>query len=124
MKYTEEQVKKFLEKNNGEWMDLVEKKYVRKDVFERIRDLKIKGQKPNLEVDERELLKNPLNAFIRALTKQRNMWNKINHLAKDDDSREMSLKISDKYDAILKALRNQLNLNLINKDASSREDGQ
>ena len=111
MKYTEEQVRKFLEKNNDEWMNLVEKKYVRKDVFERIRDLKIKGQKPSLEVSEKELLRNPLNAFIIALTKQRNMWTKINNLAKDDDSREMALKISDKYDAILKALRNQLNLN-------------
>ena len=26
MKYTEEQVRKFLEKNNDEWMNLVEKK--------------------------------------------------------------------------------------------------
>lgn len=110
MKYTEKQLEEFIDKNNEIWLDLIEERYVRKDVFEQIRNLKIKGVKPSLEIMEKDLLKNPLQAFISALMKQRNQWTKINNLAKDDDSREMAFIISDKYDGILEELRSQLNL--------------
>lgn len=108
--YSEEKVKKFLEKNNQEWIDLVNKKYVKLDTFEKIRDMNIKGVKPSLEIPVEELLKNPLQSFISSLTKQRNLWKKINHNTKSHEEREMSLIISDRYDSILKALKNQLNL--------------
>ncbi len=110
MGYTEKQVKKFIDKNNDEWLNLIDKSYVKKEVFEKIRNMKIKGVKPSLEIMEKDLLENPLQSFISALMKQRNQWTKVNNLAKDDESREMALIISDKYDAILKALRDQLNL--------------
>ncbi len=110
MEYTEEEVKSFLQRNNDEWIKLVEDKYVKKKTFERIRDLKIKGIKPSLEIFTEDLLENPLKAFFKAITKQRNLWTKINHNTMDDETREMSLQISNRYDEILKVLKNQLNL--------------
>ncbi len=124
MTYTEEQVKEFLKKNNDEWIEILEKKYVRKEVFEKIKNIKIKGVKPSLEIPMEDLLENPLQAFIKTLTKQRNLWNKINHHTKEDEEREMSLKISDRDDEILKALRNQLDLTKKCNKVAKNEGGE
>ena len=113
MNYTEEQVRKFLEKNNQEWNDLINKKYVNKETFDKIRNMKLKGVEPSVEVLVEDLLRNPLQAFIKSLTKQRNLWNKINRKTKSEEEREMALTISNRYDSILRALKNQLNLSKI-----------
>lgn len=113
MNYTEEQVRKFLERNNKEWTDLLDKKYIHKETFDRIRNIKLKNVKPSVEILVEDLLENPLQAFITSLTKQRNLWTRINNKTKSEDEREMSLTISNRLDSILKALKNQLNLSKI-----------
>lgn len=110
MNYSEEQVKEFLDKNNKDWNDLIDQKYVTESTFVGLRDMKLKGVKPSLEIPTDKLLLNPLKAFIQALTKQRNLWTKINHNTESEEEREMALVISNRYDRILKVLRNQLNL--------------